>query len=193
MAMVLYAGTPADYGADGVTVTARDAADSGTVTYENLVQFTPVTLSIYQERSTSSSLLDSSTLTDESGTPVDEVTGAALEVIAFYADDTVTGGKTLFGTPDAGVTWYTFHPDNAPLVNRVVALEAGTSPTSLNDLTDASTAGAADGYVLTWNSGTGVATFQEQATPDNPDWVLITDGSSSDGYADGTIIFRPPA
>lgn len=199
MSMIWYAGTPADYGADNVTVSARNAADTGTVTVENLVQYAATELSIYLTRSTGGTLLDSDSLQDATGTPVDTITGAIAEAIWFQADDAVTGNKSVFGTPDNGTTWYMFHPDQGPTIDRLVVAEAGVTLGSIGGHTDVTITGSeADNSVLTWNSGTGVASFQPGGggsglpSGGTTDQVLVKQ-SATDGDADWETQYTVPA
>lgn len=182
MTMILYAGTPSDFGADSVTV-------SGTA---NLVQFDAVTCDVYLERSTGSTQLDSDSMENMSGAGIDQVSGAAGEVIWFKADDTVTDGKDVFATPDSGTTWYRFTPDNAALVDRVATLEAGGGggADELDDLDDVTVSGSeTTGQVLTWNATTDIATFQTPASstgvPDGGStYETLAKESATDGDAD---------
>ena len=179
MARSLYGYTPADFG------TAEDATNS------DALVTSAVTLAIYDEPGGA----QQSDLLDKDGVAVTEVASAAGALIIFQGPD--GHDKDLYGTPDAGTTWYRFPPSPNLLVDRVATLEDGATPAALDDLSDVATAGVSDGDVLTYDSDTtswGPAASSGTGLPSGgtADQFLVKQSSTA-GDADWETHYTVPA
>lgn len=123
--MTVYAFDPSGYGIShvqlvGVTYDEGSGPIQGNLA--NVHVSAALTLDVYEEADLESAVVDSSNgnLRDMSGTPIDQVTSSAGEVIRFQADFDVD----LWVTPDDGDSWFRIAPSHDDLVARVAALEA---------------------------------------------------------------------
>lgn len=166
MARLLYGYTPGDFGV------AEDATNSDALITAGL------TLDIYDEPGGT----QQTDLLDSAGDPATQATSSAGGVVIFQGPD--GHDKDLYGTPDAGTTWYRFPPSPDSLVDRVAALEAATA-NDLDDLSDVNTSGVADGDVLTYVSAT------QTWVPEAPAATSTLGGLSdvdTTGIVDGDIL-----
>lgn len=123
--MTTYAFDPSAYGVShvqlvGVTYDAGSGPVSGNLA--NVQVSAALTLDVYVDNDVLSAQVNSGNgnLRDMDGTPIDQVTSSAGDVIKFQADFDVD----LWATPDAGSSWYRIAPSHDDLVARVAALEA---------------------------------------------------------------------